>query len=284
MSTAARALLDDVKARREAPLPAFGYSPFPDFDRTLQTLSGGDGGGFSFNFDPKLADEVEASGHLGEFDPDPIIPFTGSYVDAFPALQASSAISTPPLGPPPGSAYPANRSIYDPFANKPDFDTPAQRGYVGSFNPFADSSEDDIHTAASRIAVDVDEERKHSRFNFARGRQNSNLMVSPSSASGMGFHNPRGSPAFYGAVAGPSPNLQQQTWSPIGHQEYNYSQPASSVGSPLQQNVSQNAYTQSTPRFQPFEAELSEAQLREFIQSSRERANANNLHSNQQGT
>jgi CCR4-NOT transcription complex subunit 4 len=41
-------------------------------------------------------------------------------------------------------------------------------------------------------------------------------------------------------------------------------------------------YPQSVPRFQPFETDLSEAQLRDFIQSSRERANVSNLHPDHQ--
>ncbi|KAF9453255.1 hypothetical protein P691DRAFT_720092 [Macrolepiota fuliginosa MF-IS2] len=284
MSTAARALLDDVKARREAPLPAFGYSPFPDFDRTLQTLSGGDSGGFSFNFDPKLAEEMEASENLPEFDPDATIPFSGSYVDAFPALRTPTTINTPHLGPPPGLSYSANRSLYDPFGNTSELDRQPQHGYAGSFNPFADSSEDDIHTVASRAVPDADEDRKFSRFTFARTRQGSNLMVSPSSISGPSFASPRESPAFYNPANGLSPHIQQQHWSPISHQEYNYSQPVSSVGSPLMPQIQpQNAFPQSTSRFQPFEAELSEAQLRDFIQSSRERANVNNMQSIHQG-
>ncbi|KXN85494.1 General negative regulator of transcription subunit 4 [Leucoagaricus sp. SymC.cos] len=203
MSTAARALLDDVKARREAPTSAIGSSPFPDFDRTLQTLSEGDGGGFSFNFDPKLADEVEASENLGDFDPDMTIPYNGSYVDVFPSLR--SPINSPHIGPPPGLSYPANHSIYDP---------------------------------------------------------------------------PRENPAFYG-TGGLSPNMQQSQWSPASHQEFSSSQPMSNVGSPLlQQSQAQNTFTQPGSRFQPFDAELSEAQLREFIQTSRERANVTNTQSN----
>jgi CCR4-NOT transcription complex subunit 4 len=285
MSTAARALLDDVKARREAPLPAIGYSPFPDFDRTLQTLSGGDGGGFSFNLDPKLLDEVEASENFGEFDPD--VPFTGSYADTFPALRTPNSINIPHLGPPPGLSYPINRAIYDPFSTKPDFERQAQRDYAGSFNPFADSSDDDQHSAASRTNAEVNEDRKFSRFTFARTKQNSSLMGSPTSASGLSFHSPRENPPFFSAGSGLSPSIQQQHWSPMGHQDFSYSQPVSNVGSPvLQQSQPQNTFGQSAPRFLPFEAELSEAQLREFIQSNqseRERAAAINLQSSHQG-
>jgi CCR4-NOT transcription complex subunit 4 len=51
----------------------------------------------------------------------------------------------------------------------------------------------------------------------------------------------------------------------------------------IQQNQPQPAFTQPTPGFQPFEVDLSEARLREFIQSSRERANTNNLHISHEG-
>lgn len=282
MSTAARALLDDVKARREAPLPAIGYSPFPDFDRTLQTLSGGDSGGFSFNFDPKLAQEVEALENLGDFEDGATVPFTSSYVDSFPSLRNPGAAGMSHLGPPPGLSHPANHSIYDPLNNKPELPQQAQRSYAGSFNPFADSSEDEINTGSSRTTGDA-EERKFSRFTFARSKQNPSLMSSPPTMSGPGFHSPRENHAFYGAVGGMSPNLQQH-WSPVGHQEFNYSQPVSNVGSPLlQQTQAQTVFPQSAPRFQPFEADLSEAQLREFIQSSRERANVHQQHPNPQG-
>ncbi|KAF5357815.1 hypothetical protein D9756_001673 [Leucocoprinus leucothites] len=283
MSTAARALLDDVKARREAPLPAIGYSPFPDFDRTLQTLSGGDGGGFSFNFDPKLADEVEASENLGEFDPDITIPFPGSYVDAFPALRTPSSLNTPHLGPPPGLSYSASRSIYDPFAAKPDLNRQVQHSYAGSFNPFADSSDDDSHLPGGHPSAEVNEERKFSRFNFARGRQTSSLMSSPTSTSGPSFHSPLENAPFFGSNSGLSPNMQQH-WSPMSHQDFSYSQPVSNIGSPMpHQSQPQNAFGQSAPRFQPFDAELSEAHLREFIQSSRERASTSNEQSTHQG-
>jgi CCR4-NOT transcription complex subunit 4 len=280
MSTAARALLDDVKARREASQPAFGLSPFPDFDRTLQALGGGDDGGFSFNLDPKLADEVETSGQLDGFNPDTAIPFASPYVDGFPILHTSSATNSPHLGPPPGLSYPANRSVFDSFIIKTDLDVQSGHSYMGSFNPFADSSEDDIHGLAPRSNTEVEEERKHSRFNFARGRHGSNL-TSPSNTSGPNFNHIPENSAFYSTPIG----VQPPGWSSISHQEFNYPQVASNVASPLlQQSQSQNLYPQNVPRFQPFETDLSEAQLRDFIQSSRERANVNvnNLHSDHQ--
>jgi len=157
MSTAARALLDDVKARREAPLASVGLSPFPDFDRTLQTLSGTDDGGFSFNFDPKFVSEIQASENLGEYDPDIAISFDGPYVDDFPALQIPDLINTPHVGPPPGLQYPANYSIHDPFDTQSDPDRQTQRSYAGTFNPFADTFDDDLNSGGARVITEIDE-------------------------------------------------------------------------------------------------------------------------------
>jgi len=281
MSTAARALLDDVKARREAPLASVGLSPFPDFDRTLQTLSGTDDGGFSFNFDPKFVSEIQASENLGEYDPDIAISFDGPYVDDFPALQIPDLINTPHVGPPPGLQYPANYSIHDPFDTQSDPDRQTQRSYAGTFNPFADTFDDDPNSGGARVITEIDEERKFSRFNFARSRQNSSLMSSPASTSAPSFQGSGENPAFYGASSG---LLQQPHWPSFNHQELSYSQPVSHVGSPmLQQSQPQNPPGQSAPRFQSFDADLSEAQLREFIQSSRERAGTTNQQSILQG-
>lgn len=281
MSTAARALLDDVKARREAPLASVGLSPFPDFDRTLQTLSGTDDGGFSFNFDPKFVTEIQASENLGEYDPGIAISFDGPYVDDFPALQIPDLINTPHVGPPPGLQYPANYPIHDPFDTQSDPDRQAQRSYAGTFNPFADTFDDDLNSGGARVITEIDEERKFSRFNFARSRQNSSLMSSPASTSAPSFQGSGENPAFYGASSG---LLQQPHWPSFNHQELSYSQPVSHVGSPtLQQSQPQNPPGQSAPRFRSFDADLSEAQLREFIQSSRERAGTTNQQSILQG-
>lgn len=63
MSNAARALLEDVKSRREYHLDnTVPLSPFPDLDDTLRTLTdtNNEYGGFSFNLDPKLANLDDA--------------------------------------------------------------------------------------------------------------------------------------------------------------------------------------------------------------------------------
>lgn len=140
MSTAAMALVEDVRARREAPQPAgLGQSPFPDFDRTLQVLGGNDSfGGFSFNLDPKLAGAESLLDNEGESQ----IPFKGTYLDAFPGIRAAGGrMMTPP---PPGLSYPhnPNRSIYDPQISALDAQsTGGSSGYLGSFDPFADGNE-----------------------------------------------------------------------------------------------------------------------------------------------
>jgi CCR4-NOT transcription complex subunit 4 len=283
MSTAARALLDDVKARRESTLPTtIGQSPFPDFDRTLQTLSGGDGGGFSFNLDPALAGS-DVNQTLVDFEAEASAPFRGTYVDAFPALRipASSAFMAPP-----GLPYPhhPNRSIYDPLPIRPSPTAALEKqlngnsGYMGSFNPFADGSEDLSAQAASPpnrsqySPLDDDPSRKVSRFGFARGRQGSTATSSPLHAPSPLSHNNGDVHSFYNSMDGPPQSPSQAQW---GRQDQGYIQPSSAMGSPLVQHM-QPAYTQPQIRFQPFDSGVSEAQLRDFIQFSRDRANSSN--------
>lgn len=261
MSTAARALLDDVKARRESLLPSTSsISPFPDFDRTLQTLSGEDGGGFSFNLDPKLAEVANNMDSVPDFDVDPTIPFHGSYVDAFPALRQASHFPNPPGAP---FVHPANRSIYDAAAGRtPPLEKQRGPNYLGSFNPFSELNEEPSSLALSNRLSQyspLDEDRKVSRFGFARGRQSSTAASSPLHASSPLSINNNDTHSHYNSA-------EMFVSGAHGHHEYDNSQPNSILGSPLvQQSFSQK------PRFQPFEAELSEAQLRDFIQSSRDR-------------
>jgi len=86
MSTAAQALLDDVKACREVVLPSTQVSVFPDFDRMLSESEGG----FSFNLDPKLAStDVGAVGEaeFGMLEAKVHVSFTGGFMDVFHALK-----------------------------------------------------------------------------------------------------------------------------------------------------------------------------------------------------
>jgi CCR4-NOT transcription complex subunit 4 len=284
MSTAARALLDDVKARRESLLPPTAFSPFPDFDRTLQTLSGEDGefGGFSFNLDPKLAgDDADNVQSLPEFEVDPgTAPFRGSYIDAFPALR-SPGPSPVTFMPPPGLSYPHNptRSIYDPLAARVSPIAPVEgqstgsSNYTGSFNPFADHGEEPASSPARR-EYPLDDDRKVSRFGFARGRRGSTAASSPLHAASP-LTNNDSHPSIYNSGDMLQTPSQQPQWTGstrLQHSEYGYPQTGSAMGSPLaQQAQAQTVYAQQPSRFQPFDNPgVSEAQLRDLIQSSRD--------------
>jgi CCR4-NOT transcription complex subunit 4 len=282
MSTAAQALLDDVKARREAPLPSAYVSPFPDFDRTLQTLSGDDGGfgGFSFNLDPKLAGEDADASTLPDFDAEATMPFHGTFTDAFPALRPPAQHGSPssPFMSPPGISYPrsASRAIYDPLTSRPiERQSTGGSNYTGSFNPFAEVNEESVSSSPPRKAQysPLDEERKVSRFGFARGRQGSTAASSPLHVSSPLSNNGDSHTSFYNSNEVSAPPQSSQ-WPTLNRQqEYGYSQPGSLLNSPLAQHAqAQTAFSQQPSRFQSFDSGVSEAQLRELIQSSRERA------------
>jgi CCR4-NOT transcription complex subunit 4 len=280
MSSQVQALLNDVKARRESTLPSIGASPFPDFDRTLQNLTEVDGkfGGFSFNLDPKLA-ETEVEDDAPQF-PEATSPFHGSFMDAFPALRASSH--------PPGLHFShPQRPIYDPHNSPAPSQASPAPSYTGSFNPFAEGSESDSAAATRRPALG-DDSRKMSRFGFARNaRQNGNLSstssplisptpLSPSESVGLGQQHLLG----VGSVELGSPSQ----WSVYQHHPHTvHSHNVSAASSPLvpqaQAQIQGSMYQHlpSTSRFQPFDqgTGVSEAALREFIQNSREQQRAN---------
>ncbi|OCH89107.1 hypothetical protein OBBRIDRAFT_41131 [Obba rivulosa] len=279
MSIQAQALMEDLKARREMPAPAIVQSPFPDFDRMLQTLSSGDGdfGGFSFNLDPKLAgEEQDTMLTLPELDVDPNIPFTGTFLDAFPGLRQAGP-SSGSLMPPPGLSYPHHspRPAYDPLSMRQQALERQSTGssYTGSFNPFA--AETTEEAPARRYSPLLDEERKVSRFGFARGRQGSTSsphhLASPLSNAESVSHF-----SFYNASEHASPaNHTPSQWPLHARHEFAHHQTISNGSSPLVQHAQAQAlYGQQQPsRFQPFDNGVSEAQLRELITSSRERAN-----------
>ncbi|KIJ60676.1 hypothetical protein HYDPIDRAFT_138939 [Hydnomerulius pinastri MD-312] len=287
MSTAAQALLDDLKSRRENAPTYTSTSIFPDLDRTLRMVSGDDSefGGFSFNLDPKLAgDNANADIALPDMEAEANMPFTGGFMDAFPALrptQPQPQMQHPrAFIAPPGLAYPhnPNRPMYDPLSMR---GTPVERqstggsNYMGSFNPFAEVSEDSMaqsqggQASASRKSPFPDEERKVSRFGFARGRQASTAASSPihaaSPLSASDSHR-----SFFTETAS---SVAQPHWNLPTHLEYGYA-----TSSPLAQHaqVAQPPpQQQQHTRFQPFDnSVVSEAQLREFIQSSRDRASS----------
>ncbi|KAL4075413.1 hypothetical protein V8B97DRAFT_1867593 [Scleroderma yunnanense] len=286
ISTAAQALLDDVKSRRENALANVTSSIFPDLDRTLRMLSEEDNefGGFSFNLDPKLAsDNSSADVILPDLEAEAATPFTGGFMDAFPALrpnQPQQQFQSPRslMGPPPGISYPpnSNRSMYEPLSLRStpvDHQSPGRSNYLGSFNPFGESTEDPASQSqvgggqSSGKTPFPDEERKVSRFGFARGRQGSTTASSPvhaaSPLSASDSHH-----SFFSAEATSSP--AQPHWNLSGHLDYGFQT------SPLAQHAQVAQPPQPQSRFQPFDNSLgvSEAQLREFLQTSRERANA----------
>ncbi|KAJ7043115.1 hypothetical protein C8F04DRAFT_1218829 [Mycena alexandri] len=287
MSTAARGLFDELTSRRDAPpptAPVVVIPPFPDFDRTLNVLDGRDGGGFSFNLDPKLAGaDTDASVELlPDFEAEAKTPFHGTYMDAFPALRSSASPGSSPFMTPPGLPYAHNpsRSIYDPLSIRPPMTPPIERqstggsSYMGSFNPFAEGGEAPSATPPrpQYSPLDDDPSRKVSRFGFARGRQGSTATTSSplhvssplatSSSDGHSFYNSAET------VPSQPPVPPMAPWAA----SY-YPLNGSATSSPLVPHAqAQPVYNQQQSRFQPFESGVSEAQLRDFIQSSRERA------------
>lgn len=278
MSTQAQALIEDLRARREAPAPSVtDKSPFPDFDRMLQTLSGNDGafGGFSFNLDPALAGEgVDEALVLPELDTAPNTPFTGTFLDAFPGLR-QNPVPSPLTGPPPGLSHPS-RPAYEPMNHRQpgilERQPSGSSGYTGSFNPFGADTSDDT----SRRFSPLDEERQVSRFTFARGRQGSTSSslhaTSPLNADNFS-HVP-----FYNSadVASPARRGTPPQWFPNRHQPQDFPHEAhSAMSSPVAQHVQAQPHfpvPHQVSRYQAFNAGVSEAQLRELITSSRDRA------------
>ena len=271
MSTAARALLDDVKARRESVLPASsGFSPFPDLDRTLQTLTD-EGGGFSFNLDTKLADKAGFSESLPDFDLASSVPFRGSYIEAFPALRSGFGFiqSTP------GQTHDINPPIYDPAklrTGSGSFEKQSARGpnYIGLFNPFSDSGVESVSTSSlSRLPYPSgDEERKVSRFGFAQGRRGS-TVASPSLLS-----NPLSQAGEHQSFYHPTEDVHHgagYSW-PTEYHEHHISN-SHVTSAQVQHAQAQTVFTRLLPG-----GGLSEAQLRSFIQSSQAQLNdAENL-------
>ena len=270
MSMAARALLDDVKARRESILPASsGLSPFPDFDRTLQTLTDEGGGGFSFNLDPKLADEAKVSEPLPDFVAS-TVPFHGSYIEAFPALRSGFGFIQPSSGYVPNTNLP----IYDPATLRTgsghsfEEQSASGTGYTGLFNPFSEPGAESVSTSSSLSRLPCppgDEERKVSRFGFAQGRKASTVASHPLLSNSLSHASQHQS--FYHPTDVQHDGYQ---WSTDYHEHHVSSSHASSAQ--VQHAQAQTMFTHAQNRL-PSGRELSEAQLRNFIQSSQARLN-----------
>jgi CCR4-NOT transcription complex subunit 4 len=248
MNPSVRDMIEEVKDRRGS---SSIISPFPDFDKTLQTLSENDGG-FSFNLDPKLAEGVESGETMVEFEAEASTPFHGTYIQAFPALQTGSNIPAPP-----GLSYPSpiSRSIYNPLPPRPIRNSPlsSTTNYMGSFDPFAEGAEDGGSPSTS-LNSQLDDDRKVSRFGFARGRH----AVSSAASSPRLTHATQMQPLGIEEPAYPP------RWTPPTHGYGLHPTPP-----PLVATSSQGPSPSVGSRFQPFDGELGEAQLREFIQASR---------------
>ncbi|KAI0747629.1 hypothetical protein C8Q80DRAFT_1353615 [Daedaleopsis nitida] len=283
MSTQAQALMEDIRARRESNTTTAVQNPFPDFDRMLQSLGNDtEFGGFSFNLDPKLAGDVQADSiGLPEFDADPAVPFNGGFFDVFPSLRPSGQAAATPLLPSPGLPFASQgpRTVFDPRTGKGPLERQTTgSSYTGSFNPFAGDGADD---GSARKYSPMDEERKVSRFGFARGRQGSassslhasSPLSNAESLSQLAHHH---NPAEYSAHA------NQQWPFPSRHHDFAaHYQANSAMSSPLAQHMqaAQPPYQPPQPppqlnRYQSYDNGVSEQQLRELINnSSRERAN-----------
>ncbi|KIO04061.1 hypothetical protein M404DRAFT_144450 [Pisolithus tinctorius Marx 270] len=279
ISTAAQALLDDVKFRRENAPANTTASIFPDLDRTLRMLSGEDEfGGFSFNLDPKLAgNNPNTDIALPDLEVETTVPYTSGFMDTFPALRSQQQLPSSKsfMAPPPGISYPqtSSRSVYDPLSMRGtpiDHQSTGCSNYMGTFNPFGESTEESAsqsQVAASGKPVLPDEERKVSRFGFARGRQGSTAASSPVHAASPLSASDSHQSFFSAETASPA----QPHWNSSSHFDRSY------PTSPLAQHAQVvQAPPQQQLRFQPFDTSVgvSEAQLREFLQTSRERANA----------
>lgn len=288
MSDAARALLDDVQNRRHFSQPAVpAISPFPDFDRTLETL-GDTSSGFSFNLDPKLAGDDSTSDLPALND---TIPYQGSFLDTFPGLK--EGITSPPAQMIPGYGHPSSR-MYSPAGvdlSQEDRAAAGDASYSSAFNPFADGG-DDSRRLNGRSGVDDDGTPKLSRFGFAQpGRRMSShtaaahtpspLQHASSASSLSSSHMPSSSlasdatqHAFYASDVSspPRPLRHDSPFSAQAQQQAAQSSPAKA--SPMIQHAHAQALyaqQQQQQRLQTYETPVSEAQLRDLIQNSRAR-------------
>lgn len=280
MSTQAQALMEDIRARREN-IDTAVQSPFPDFDRMLQSLgSDTQFGGFSFNLDPKLAGDVQDDSiGLPDFDANASVPFNGGFFDVFPTLRPSGQAAANPLMPPPGIPFAQGRNIYDPLTGKGALERQSTgSSYTGSFNPFAGDGADET---PSRKFSPMDEERKVSRFGFARGRQGSASSSLHASSPLSNAESISHLTHSHNAAGYSGPTTSQQWPFQVRHQEFaSHYQSNSAMSSPLAQHMQAAQPPYNPPhqppqlnRFQSYDNAVTEQQLREMIMSSRERTN-----------
>lgn len=167
-STAAQALLDDVRARRESKPQVF-QSPFPDLDRTLAALNDNDFS-FSFNLDPKLVPKSTnaSTGQPGRASPG----FKGSF-DPF--SQSSSPFGRPPpssqsLPPPPGLVPRPSAPTSDQPPSSASTSLGGKISYSGSFDPFSEAPSRGTPSTAFASLAEDETARRASRFGFAQKR------------------------------------------------------------------------------------------------------------------
>ena len=149
--------------------------------------------------------------------------------------------------------------------------------YLGSFNPFSDTASVGSSQAQRYAPSPVDDERKVSRFGFARGRQSSTTASSPLQSI---------TPLTYGNDHQPFFHLSDEvmnTWSGLPDLHAPNSHTSSSV---TQQDQVQASFPQHQQRLPPVHGngELSEAQLRNFILSNQERDSGSTNSHNVLGT
>jgi CCR4-NOT transcription complex subunit 4 len=282
MSSQAQALIDDLRARREAPGSTFATSPFPDIDRTLQVLTGGEDeyGGFSFNLDPKLAEDgANTQIELPGLDAEATMPFQGSFLEAFPGL-ANPASPTVGFSPPPGLNYThdSSRTIYDATATRSPPQQNVPSSYMGSFNPFDSKGE---RSQPQYSPFDDDSTRQVSRFGFARGKQTS-AAASPMPRAASLQNDIVAHPPYYDSPDLSTANSVSSQWNFSRRQTGDYLSPQSrsvSNSPAIRQAQAVSPFTQQQlNQFQPFDNDISEAQLRDFINSSRDRTTISQIH------
>lgn len=282
ISTQAQALLDDVRARRES-LTHVNPSPFPDFDRTLQNITGGDEGfgGFKFNLDPKLAGKDTGENvELPDVDAEVNDLFPGTNLDPYstfgsPAQQSplTSFMTPPGLSMAPKSG----RSFDSPVIGAPALERQLTSGssYTGSFNPFGESSDNTGGSSSAKpLSLGGDDlDRRVSRFGFARERQGSGLSVasSPLHSADTSLHSDQlgSSTSSYAPWPfqrtheyGPPPGLPMRT-----------STPSSARNSPLVSYATTHTpFMTQQSRFQPFGPQAEDMSLKDLIGIGQERS------------
>ena len=288
ISSQAQALLDDVVNRREALPPSASFSPFPDLDRTLQNLAGGDGesGGFNFSLDPKLAvEDDQFDDPLPDLDFDQALSPTGHF-DPFSSgrgLNEASAFYPPGLA----HGFPPSRALYEGFRTAGlERTTSGSSGYTGSFNPFGEVSEIPSQITAQRPSPvpEDDTTRRVSRLGFARERQRSaGFLNSGRSSPLMSANTSLSSLSLADNVNPPSAASSHPPWPFQRPHEFvpppglaipnRTGTPGSARGSPLvpyahAQTLPQSgqpSYAPQTSRFQPFDMSSSEASLKDLL-------------------